>query len=407
MQLTAQKRSPTTDHEMQALARFHQSLIAEIEKVSSTAQLLRHPRFTQERKKLEKVLKSNTFIPSPSTPQVFDRDFLRVAAWNLERGMAYEGITETLKTNPLLSKADIYLFTEVDFGMARSGNRFVAKDLVCDLNLYGVYAPAYLNLDKGNGAEGESVTGTNTVAIQGHAILSRYPIVDTEVIHLPNAKDHMGGKERQIGQESAIIATIQTPLGRIHCAAVHLAAHSQRKDRVLQMKTVLNALSKKKDPIIIGGDWNTTTYNAYPPYRAILGFWRRVAMGVHNTILNHYPYPERYFERRLFATLENYGFKTDPFNVKGGCTFHQDFNDPFVRASIGDWLPNWCYPFVDWALKPRNGVCSFKLDWFAGRNLKSLHAEIIGDLPRNEHRYSDHDPIVTDIQPVTSKPRSL
>jgi hypothetical protein len=46
---------------------------------------------------------------------------------------------------------------------------------------------------------------------------------------------------------------------------------------------------------VVGGDWNTSTYNSSRAVHAILGFWLRVLMGVDNVIRNHYlhPYPFR------------------------------------------------------------------------------------------------------------------
>lgn len=382
--------------ESDKLGAFHQALVRQFAGIRSTAQLGEHPAYRRHQRELDTLFHSyELFEPLKKIP-FLTRDYLRVTAWNIERGLAYRGIEETLAHHAEIAESDIVLLTEVDYGMARSGNLHVARELCRALNRYGVFAPAYLNLDKGNGAEA-SVEGENTIALQGHAILSKFPLRDVAVVHLPNAKDHLAGKERQIGQESVILATATTPFGELHLSPVHLAAHSSREQRVAQMGKVLRGYETRRGPALLGGDWNTTTYNAHRAHRAILGFWRRVAMGTHNTVLNHYPYPDRYFEKRLFEMLRDNHFNTVDVNVEGGCTLHYDFNDPFVRKSLEDWLPQWCFPFVDWALKPRGGVCSFKLDWFAARDLKSRHNLIVRDLPKGEKRLSDHDPIITDV----------
>ena len=41
------------------------------------------------------------------------------------------------------------LLTELDYGMARTGNRFVARELARALKLNYAFAPCYLNLTKG------------------------------------------------------------------------------------------------------------------------------------------------------------------------------------------------------------------------------------------------------------------
>ena len=78
------------------------------------------------------------------------------------------------------------------------------------------------------------------------------------------------------------------------------------------MKIILDHLDTLPPlPTLLGGDWNTTTFNAQSSRRAILGYWRRVMMGVKNVVKNHYPHPDRYFEKRLFGELESRGFEAD------------------------------------------------------------------------------------------------
>jgi hypothetical protein len=76
------------------------------------------------------------------------------------------------------------------------------------------------------------------------------------------------------------------------------------------MRVLLNHLETlaPKLPTVIGGDWNTTTHDASRALFSILGYFRRVLMGVRHVVANHYPYPERWFERRLFRELERHGF---------------------------------------------------------------------------------------------------
>ncbi len=350
---------------------------------------------------LENILgKAQLFQPEPSLSAKNPNDPIRITAWNIERGMQIDRIVETILNHSVLSKTDVFLFTETDDGMGRSGNVNVTQVLSEKLNMFGVFVPAYYNLDQGNGAEAALAKAPNSKGLQGNAIVSRFPIGDVQTVKLPNTKDHMRGNERQIGNEYAIIANIRHPKIKFDAICVHLAAHSSRAQRADQMQQVANVMKERKNPAIVGGDFNTSTYNSNKAWRAILSFWRRVFMG--NAITHHYPFPERYFEKKLFNTLEKVGFTLDGYNVEGGCTLHYDFNDPFFRLSLGDWLPQWCFNFIDWALKPHNGKCSFKLDWFLGRDLKPRQAFIVEDLPRSKNRLSDHDPIIVDIAPQCS-----
>ncbi len=397
MATVAEKRKEAALSEEERLAHFHQTLVAELKDVHSYQELLAHAAYAPHADRLNATLSTPEIITPSVAPLVSSSPALRAVAWNVERGLHYARTLSILQNHPQMKSGDIFLLSEVDFGMARSGNRHVARDLCHDLGLHGVFGPAFLNLDKGNGAEG-LLSGVNSVALQGHAILSRFPIESAEVIPLPNGKDPMAGKERQIGREQALVARLKTPNGRLTVVCIHLSAHSSPQQRVNQMKAVLEKLAERKGPILLGGDWNTSTYSAHHPIHAILGFWRRVLMGVHYVMRNHYPFPERYFERKFFHTLKQHGFPIEGFNVPGACTLHYDFSDPFTRLSLSDWIPQWCFPFLEWVLKPHNGRCSFKLDWFAGKDLEPTEASVVTDLPRGEERASDHDPIVAEVQ---------
>src|SRR5690349_16575733 len=48
-------------------------------------------------------------------------------AWNIERGIVFDGIVDALQNHKDLKDKDLLLLTELDYGMARSGNRFVAQ----------------------------------------------------------------------------------------------------------------------------------------------------------------------------------------------------------------------------------------------------------------------------------------
>ena len=50
-------------------------------------------------------------------------------AWNIERGIVFDGIIDALQNHQDLRDKDVLLRTELDYGMARSGNRFVAKEI--------------------------------------------------------------------------------------------------------------------------------------------------------------------------------------------------------------------------------------------------------------------------------------
>ncbi len=391
--------------ESEVLSGYHQTLLYKFRHVRSTQHLIAHPAYKTHWETIDKSLRTYEQFEPKKTFHPCPHDYVRIVAWNIERGMAYGGIIESLKTHFELKQGDIFLLTEVDHGMARSGNRHIAKDLAGELNCYGVFSPTFLNLDKGNGGE-KKMTGSNTVALQGHTILSRFPISNIEIVYLPNSKDHLAGKERQIGQESVIQATIHTPLGPIQCANVHISAHSSREHRALQMSTLLETFSTRPGPALIGGDWNTTTFNLngfkYASWdfleRAVKAYCRKVFKSPSPSRVSPFAQPDLFFERKLFSLLKSRGFQVNEFNVECGYTLQYNFSDPFVRMSLSDWVPRWCFKYIDKALKTNDGNFSLKVDWFAGRKLLAKNNLIVSDLPRRETRYSDHHPIITDIE---------
>ena len=274
-------------------------------------------------------------------------------AWNVERGSRFEGIVDALKNNSQLKDRDLLLLTELDHGMARSGNRFVALDLARELDLNYAFAPVYVALQKGSGVE-EFTEGENTNSIHGLAMFSRYPMKNVHAIPLPNGKDKMWGKEKRIGHLRALIADVEHPAGAFRAVTVHLDAHCSRAHRRRQMKIILDHLETLSPlPTILGGDWNTTTFNSQNATRAILGYWRRVLMGVKNVVKNHYPHPDRYFEKRLFRELERRGYEYKSLNEPGAGTIHYDVESIEKNTNLRDWVPEWCFPIHLLGGRPR------------------------------------------------------
>ncbi|MCP9494990.1 MAG: hypothetical protein MSG64_11125 [Pyrinomonadaceae bacterium MAG19_C2-C3] len=331
-------------------------------------------------------------------------DFVRVAAWNIERGKKLAGIIQALREHESLNRADIFLMTELDCGMARTGNAFVARDIAQRLKLNYVFAPSYLSLNKGSGLEADA-SGENTHALHGNALFSIFPITNAHAVRLPNGKDKMRGREKRLGSQRAVIADIAHPAGVVRAVSIHLDAHSSQKHRARQMQIVVNHLAglPAQFPVIIGGDWNTSTYNSRRAAFAIAGFFRRVMMGVGNFLKNHYPYPDRWFERHLFRMLERNGYDYRTLNQTGAGTLHYDVRDVAQFQNMAEWIPDWCFWFIKRALTQAGGRCSLKLDWFAGKNIAPFGdnpARVIGDLrdANSGDALSDHDPIVLDFQ---------
>lgn len=326
---------------------------------------------------------------------------IRALAWNLERGTKFDGILDALQNDPRLKDRDVLMLPELDHGMARSGNRFVAKELAERLGLNYAFAPVYIPLQKGSGVESE-ISGENTASIHGLAMMSPHPMKNVYAVDLPNGKDKMWGKEKRIGWLRALVADIEHPAGEFRAVTVHLDVHCSRAHRRRQMQIIHDQLETlPKLPTIIGGDWNTTTFNAQTATRAILGYWRRVMMGIKNVAKNHFPHPDRYFEQRLFDELESRGYEYKPFNELGVGTLHYHIESIEKNTNLRDWVPEWCFKFIFWAARRVGGSVSVRLDWFAGRDIalaQNTKPQTIADLvDGNGEPLSDHDAITVDF----------
>ncbi len=362
---------------------------------NSTAELRRHPRYQELEPLIRRVLNSaeaGHYCRSVAPP----KSSYRFLAWNLERGIRLDGQIEALRTHQYLASADVLLLTETDIGMARSANRDVARTLARELGFHYAFAPCYLNLTKGAGEELEA-EGENELGLHGNALLSRYPIRNVRSIPLANGIDKMSGREKRIGRQVAVAAEIVFPNFAATAVCVHLDANSTQKHRRDQMRTVLDAVPAS-GAVVVGGDWNTTTYNSATAFHAIMGYWLRVLMGVDNVIRNHYLHPYRRFERQLFELLESRGFDWRHANRLGEYTVFYDFHSSRTYKGLSEWVPRWCFPFIRWALRNHNGRCPLKLDWFATRAVRAANPTVLHDLHSGGRPpLSDHDPIGLDI----------
>ena len=328
-------------------------------------------------------------------------DTIKALAWNVERGIQFNGIVDALTDHPQLANKDVLLLTELDHGMARSGNRFVARELADALKLNYAFAPVYIPLQKGSGVESE-MEGENTVSIHGLAMFSPHPMANVHAVPLPNGKDKMWGKEKRLGYLRALFADIEHPAGTFRAVTIHLDAHCSRAHRHMQMRIILDHLDTLPPlPTLIGGDWNTTTYNAQNARRAILGYWRRVMMGVKRVVRDHLPHPDRYFERKLFGELEKRGYDYESLNEIGVGTLHYDIESIEKNTNLRDWVPEWCFPFIFWAARRVGGRVSARLDWFAGKGIElapgSTPLTISGLVDAEGRDLSDHDAIAVDV----------
>ena len=104
---------------------------------------------------------------------------LRVFCWNIERGYVIEELINEMRSkNP-----DVLLLQEVDNGNIRTLEKDCAKEIANGLGMkYYVYGVEFFELQSIRRSSVLQGGGTH-----GNVIISRYPIKQAKIIHLPIA----------------------------------------------------------------------------------------------------------------------------------------------------------------------------------------------------------------------------
>jgi endonuclease/exonuclease/phosphatase family metal-dependent hydrolase len=183
---------------------------------------------------------------------------LTIAAWNVERCYAVEGSARLLRRE----RADIALLSEMDNGMARTGQRHTSRDLAASLGLAYAFGVEFLELELGKGVELEFCRDDfNRHGLHGNAVLARTALHTPVTIRL-EAHGHWfrpESPEHRIGTRCAVAAVVMTTDGPLFVASVHLESSAGTDYRAAEIRTLLDAVDAVAGnmPAIIGGDLNT------------------------------------------------------------------------------------------------------------------------------------------------------
>lgn len=340
------------------------------------------------------------FKPEASE-QALGGSFLKAITWNLERGKNFEAILKVFKGSPHFQDIDLFFLTEVDWGMARSGNRNVAEDLARALGYHAYFAPSYFNLTQGHGSE-RMIEGCNRLGLHGKAILSRHPLQNLRSVGMPNAINKLKSKEARLGEKRALVADLRWGGEKITLACAHLDAFSSPKARMLQLTEAVKACSFDSR-VLIAGDWNTNSINSTSGLTLLQSVLLQLLRpGPEKMIREHFPYPYRKFDKPLFDMLGQHQFDFEGFNETGVGTFDLFENDQEMGMMVGDQYPRWLIHKVNDLIIRSGGLVSLKLDWFAGRRLQALKPRVIrlqkGIDYLQTQRPSDHHPIYLEFK---------
>jgi endonuclease/exonuclease/phosphatase family metal-dependent hydrolase len=166
--------------------------------------------------------------------QARSADVLRIATWNVHFGEDPIALAAALRISPPMTSVDVLMVQEVEAHPGEGSTR--ASRLADSLGMTWAYAPAR-----------EADAGTH-----GLAILSRFPLVDVEVMHLPHVDQPIRERERIAVRADIVVGDRRVPI-----VDIHLDLRIGAVDRILQLRPAVLDLPEY---VIVGGDFNTNPY---------------------------------------------------------------------------------------------------------------------------------------------------
>ena len=380
--------------------------------IGTRKELVRSDEYLAEADEVERVTYGMAYgRPATAAPQS-DGSFLRIAAWNVERGRQLSGIKHYIENHPQLREVDILLLPEVDVGMGRSGNAHVAREIAETLGFEWVFGNSYLCLSQGNLRDGRPVEA-NSTSLHGNAILSRYPLKRAENVSLHITKDKFHSSEKRLGHKKALWAEVDTPLGRLAVAVVHLDSGTSPVRRALQLEDLLFKLRERGhgECAVVGGDFNTTTYDLQSVPRLLWNLLQKFGRGGVAHVIHHYREPYLLYEKPIFGLLDHFGFDHKSFNAPGVGTMRYEVDSFASESAVRDYLPQLAVWALQKGLASWNGVAPLKMDWIMATGMRALtESEVKGEAGRSSlsprswakprwagKLLSDHDPVMADM----------
>jgi endonuclease/exonuclease/phosphatase family metal-dependent hydrolase len=366
------------------------ALANELRQRRTLAGLIGCPEWQDLKPRLEKVLglihRHEPSLPPDEAP---DPQRLMVVQWNIEHGNRFERVLAALRDHPQLQDADLLLIQEADLGMARSGNRDVAADLARGLYRYSAWAPLFLETTLGRHADQELAGGReNLEGLFGLAILSRWPIGEARLVELPSPVAIHYDTEGMYGRYVALVAVIERPAAPFVAVSVHLDVHRTRADRARQMESLVAALARERHPIVLGGDFNSGTFDRGRWWDPILsGLALAFQPHLHRRLLH----PDRGVQReRLFDALREGRFEWHPLNDRRPSLRLQLERLPELDGWMGRIVPRRL-------LRRMEDRAAMRLDWIAGRDWRRGRGATVVGLDGPD-KASDHAPILAEMR---------
>ncbi|MHC1787698.1 MAG: endonuclease/exonuclease/phosphatase family protein [Christensenellales bacterium] len=184
----------------------------------------------------------------------------KALVFNMECGTRLDLILPYLQHHRDLHGADIILANELDWGMARSGNRNIAGEIAAALEMNYAFVSEFISVRAGRDG--------NREGWHGNAIFSRFPLENVRVLRLPIIYDWFHRQnDQRLGGRVALLAEIQSQGCRIGLVCLHLENRATPEARDTQLRFVLEQAARVFPdlPVLIGGDMNTNTVDGDAP----------------------------------------------------------------------------------------------------------------------------------------------
>ena len=289
---------------------------------------------------------------------------LKVMTWNVERLRHADAIAATIAGQA----PDVVLLSEVDKGMARSGNGHPLGRLAGKLGHAFAYGVEFLELGTGNETE-QAANGKaeNAEGFHGNAITSAIPLLRPFLVRLDAAGAWFRPEHGQprIGGRMAIGGQVLLGGRRVTVVSAHLENRTDPAGRADQTRHLLGAVDKydPQAPVLIGGDFNTLTA-IYEERHADPAAWRAQIAAEPERLLR----PDRH--EPLFAVFAQRGYDWRDANTPG---------QPTQRRVAGDQTP------------------AGRVDWFFTRGLAASAAATLPAVLPDGSPSSDHEALVVTL----------
>ncbi len=317
----------------------------------------------------------------------------RVVHWNILKGIAFDQISRLLREHEALRDADVILLNEVDVGMARSGNRHVARELAHHLGCAWAYVPSYLELTKGPGQDADA-PGENRLGFHGVACLTRIAPLACRAIPLPESFDAFAFSEKRYGQRTALLVHLP---GDLLVGTVHCEVRGTPAGRAAQVACLVDGVDRFSDErgvarVLLSGDLNTHTFHRGTLGRSLRGFIRLVTTPSARLQLQFLE-PWQGGREMLFDALRQAGFEVEALSDGRPTAWA-----PLATIEESGPIPaplRRC--LVRWVEGDDPRGRPLRLDWFMGRGVtvRGPARTVASILEQNAP--SDHAPLVLEL----------